>query len=498
MKINNAKKSNLFSSLILKQFERALIFSFICSSLFANPELDEMGEITIKAVDSSLSGILSILADESGYNIVTGPKVNSSERITINLVDTPIDQAIDMIVRAAGLSYEIQGNSILIANADRLNSDVGISSHVIPLKYANAEDVVGLLANITEKITVDKAGNNLLVTVSPKKLAEIQTIIEEVDKPAIQIMLEAKLIEVALSNEDKEGIDWAKLSELTTIITESGVPLQLDGGGETASLLPGSSFSTSTEGLVTETLTPQAFQQLPSEMYFQRITGKSAGFSRQLTAFEVTLDFLMKNNRADILTNSQVVTLNGHEATISMVDVVPYILSSGGLGGQVQVQREEIGIKLHILPTVNTDGYITTSVRPEVSSIFEFIGPDRNIPWVKKRQSTTTIRVMDNESIIIGGLLSLDKKKVEHRIPFLSSIPFIGERFFRHSSEIESKTDLVIQITPKIIYDNYSGINKNQFHRETENESINYGLDMDGNKNAKKKTKKSDKKKKEK
>ena len=207
-----------------------------------------MGEITIKAVDSSLSGILSILADESGYNIVTGPNVNSSERITINLVDTPIDQAIDMIVRAAGLSYEIQGNSILIANADRLNSDVGISSHVIPLKYANAEDVVGLLANITEKITVDKAGNNLLVTVSPKKLAEIQTIIEEVDKPAIQIMLEAKLIEVALSNEDKEGIDWAKLSELTTIIAESGVPLQLDGGGETASLLPGSSFSTSTEG----------------------------------------------------------------------------------------------------------------------------------------------------------------------------------------------------------------------------------------------------------
>ena len=161
-------------------------------------------------------------------------------------------------------------------------------------------------------------------------------------------MLEAKLIEVALSNEEKEGIDWAKLSELTTIIAESGVPLKLDAGGETASLLPGSSFSTSTEGLVTETLTPQAFQQLPSEMYFQRITGANAGFSRQLTAFEVTLDFLMKNNRADILTNSQVVTLNGHEATISMVDVVPYILSSGGLGGQVQVQREEIGIKLHL------------------------------------------------------------------------------------------------------------------------------------------------------
>ena len=93
---------------------------------------------------------------------------------------------------------------------------------------------------------------------------------------------------------------------------------------------------------------------------------------------------------------------------------------------------------------------------------------------------------MDNESIIIGGLLSLDKKKVEHRVPFFSSIPFIGERFFRHSSEIESKTDLVIQITPKIIYDNYSGINKNQFHKETENESKSYGLDVDDKKMLKK------------
>ena len=93
---------------------------------------------------------------------------------------------------------------------------------------------------------------------------------------------------------------------------------------------------------------------------------------------------LLKNNTAEILANSEVVTLNGHEATISMVDVVPYILSSGGVGGQVQVQREEVGIKLKILPTVNSDGYITTQVTPEVSSIYDFIGPDRNIPWVKK------------------------------------------------------------------------------------------------------------------
>ena len=197
MKLSQIRSNQILNKINLKLFSLLISCLFIFTSLFANQVNDDMGEITIKAVDSSLSGILSILADESGYNIVTGPNVNSTEKITINLVDTPIDQAIDMIVRAAGLSYEIQGNSILIANADRLNSDVGVSSHVISLKYANAEDIVGLLANITEKITVDKAGNKLLVTVSPKKLTEINSNIQEVDKPAIQIMLEAKLIEVA-------------------------------------------------------------------------------------------------------------------------------------------------------------------------------------------------------------------------------------------------------------------------------------------------------------
>ena len=448
------------------------IFFVLLTSISLAQEEPPMPTITINAVESSLPIILSILAEESGYNIVTGPSVNSEEKLTIQLNDVPINQAIDLIVRAAGLSYEIVGNSILIAEEVKLSTDVGVASHVIELKYANAEDVASLLLNITDQITVDKSGNNLLVSVSPKKLDDINAIISQIDKPAIQIMLEAKLIEISLSDEDKMGLDWAKLSSLTTILAESGSPVSLSGGGNTGSLMPGSSFETSSDGGVVESLTPQTTGQLPSEMYFQRLNGDGLKFSRQLSAFDLTLDFLLKNNKAEILANSQVVTLNGHKATISMVDIVPYILSSGGLGGQVQVQREEIGIKLDILPTVNTDGYITTSVTPEVSSIFEFIGPDRNIPWVKKRLSTTTIRVKDEESIIIAGLITLDKKFVTHKFPLLHRIPFFGPKFFTHRSEVETKTDLVVQITPKIVRDNYTGIEKNSLHMKTEESSL--------------------------
>ena len=198
-------------------------------------------------------------------------------------------------------------------------------------------------------------------------------------------------------------------------------------------------------------------------MYFQRLGTGGPTLSRQLNAFDFTLDLLLKNNKANILTNSQIVTLNGHTATIKMVEIVPYILSSGGVGGQVQVQRTEVGIKLDIIPNVNKDGYITTTVRPEVSSIYDFIGPDRNIPWEKMRTTSTTVRSKNNEPIIIGGLLSGTKREAKNKFPLLWRIPWFGERFFIHNYDEMSKTDLIIQITPRIVEENssYTGIEKN-------------------------------------
>ena len=169
---------------------------------------------------------------------------------------------------------------------------------------------------------------------------------------------------------------------------------------------------------------------------------------------------------------------NGLEASIKLVDIVPYILSSGGVGGQVQVQREEVGIKLNILPTVNTDGYITVKVQPEVSTIFEFIGPDQNIPRVKSRTSSSTIRVKDGESIVIGGLLSNDKKQTTYKFPYLHRIPWLGKKLFTSQGVIDRKTDLIIQITPKIVVDAYTGIEKSDKMRQFE-ESVIKGSSLD-------------------
>jgi len=425
--------------------------------------------VTIHAEDANLSSILSIIAEDSDFNIVTGPTVSQDKKLTIHLDDTPILEALDLIIRASGLSYEVKGNSILVAEASKLNEEIGLMTYVIALKYANATDIKDLLKNITQNITIDKSSNKLLIKASPKKIAEIEEVISLIDIPAIQIMLEARLIEVSSADEEKLGIDWSKLAQLSTIIAENAAPIKVEGGGMTGSLVPGMSYTISDAGEIIEAFEPQTTGQLPGQMYFQRMNGdNSLGFSRQMTAFDVTLDMLIKNNEATVLANSKVVTINGHEASISMVDVVPYILSSGGVGGQVQVAREEIGIKLDILPTVNQDGFITTKITPEVSSIYDFIGPDQNIPWVKKRVSNTTIRVRNEESIIIAGLLGSDKRYETNKVPFLWKLPYFGKKFFTTTSEIERKTDLIIQITPKIVKDTYSGIIKASSHKKAE------------------------------
>jgi type II secretory pathway component GspD/PulD (secretin) len=98
------------------------------------------------------------------------------------------------------------------------------------------------------------------------------------------------------------------------------------------------------------------------------------------------------------------------------------------------------------------------------------IGPDRNIPHVKKRISNTTVRVLDGQTIIIAGLLSANKRLEISKFPLLWRIPYLGEKFFTHRSEKIEKTDLIVQITPRIIHDNYSGIDKSIDHEQAEHE----------------------------
>ncbi len=282
--------------------------------------------ITLNADDAFLPSILTILADKSNYNIVTGPGVNDQQRISIHLTNTPIEEAVNLVVRAAGLSYEVVGQSFLVASFETLSKEeVGLNSHVIELQYADAYETKEMLLDLTENVQVDPSGNRLIVRTSPKIIDEVQQVVKNIDQPALQVMLETRIVEVAGGNLEEYGIDWERLNHITSIWVETPQDFSLrDDGRKTYDANSGRNPEQDDFQELPE------MDKLPEHYVFQQVDGFSGiGYmSRQLEAFDITLDYMLQNNKAKLLANTNLVTMNNREASLHIGEVIPFVVTS--------------------------------------------------------------------------------------------------------------------------------------------------------------------------
>jgi type IV pilus secretin PilQ/predicted competence protein len=398
----------------------------------AAPDLGKL--ISLDADDAYLPAVLKLLAEKGDLNIVTGPGVTAG-KVTIHLKDVPVEQAVNLVVRAAGLAYERIGNSILVADAEALSGETGLSSYTIPLKYADATEAAVALSGLSDKIQVDRGGNRLIVVTSPRVISEIQEIVEKLDQPAQQVMLEARIVEVNTDDLKELGIDWALLNRQGFTFIEENPDATYEGDPES----PG---QITAEDLISNT---------PGTMDIWKLKN----FSRLPKTFRVFLDMLIQQGNARVMAQPKLVTLNGKPASMLAGQRVPYLTSqtvfAGGAAAPTEtVQMEEVGIKLSITPLINADGYITVQVRPEVSTIVGFRGADNSLPVVATRQAETTVRLKDGASVIIGGLLSEEMTKTTVKLPLLGDVPVMGW-LFRHESVQANRRDLVIEVTPRLI-----------------------------------------------
>lgn len=377
----------------------------------ANPGLS--APITLWAKDASLSEVLKVLSERSNMNFVAGEGVHR-EKITIILDKTPLDEAINLLVRAAGLSYEIIGNSVLIAEPGKLKDEVGQSGYVVKLKYARADEVAAMLKDITKNIKVDRGGNRLICYTSPRVINEIERVIKNVDKPNVLVLLDTRIIEVSMDDLDEYGVNWATMSPINTGISIPEVPIQ-------------------------DALNLKNWNLMSTEM-------------------TIALDMLLQNGDAKLLMNSKLTTTNNRAANLHIGEVVPYTIQSynigsGGSGGtNYEIQKEEVGVKINMLPHINEDRQITLSLAPEVSSIIGWKGPNNDIPLVRVRKTETTIRVDDKQTLFIAGLIGEEVSEETQKIPILGEIPLLG-LLFQHKKEVVTKKNLIIEVTPKIIDD---------------------------------------------
>ncbi len=390
--------------------------------------------VTLDAEDAYLPAVLKILAEKGDLNIITGPGVTAG-RISIHMKDVPIDQAVNLVVRAAGLAYERIGNSILVADAKSLEKETGLSAYVIELKFADATEVKEALKTLSAEVTVDKGGNRLIIETSPRIISEINEIVRQLDVPAKQVMLEARVVEVSTDDVKKLGIDWDQLSQQGAVFVEGSYDSSI-----------GSGASANFTNL-------KVFKNPPGSHDIFKFNN----FSRTALVYRVALDLLIHEGNARVLANPKIATLNGREASILIGSRIPFTVSGtvfagGGAAPVQQIQREEVGIKLRITPLINADGYITTEIIPEVSSVIGFKGINNDLPIVATRQASTTVRLKDGNSVIIGGLLSEEKTTAITKVPILGSIPILGY-LFQHQAISTSKKDLVIEVTPRIMPD---------------------------------------------
>lgn len=392
----------------------------------AQSQAAESQLISLDADNTPVITVLEVLAERSRLNVVAAPEVQG-RTISIHLTNTPFIEALNLVVRAAGLGYERVGSSILVADPQRITTQTGLTTRVIDLQYANAKEVTEALAVISKDVSTYGSGNRLIVKAPQSVIEEIEAIVRQLDAKPAQVMLEARLVEVNTTALQELGIDWEKISNWTQIVTEG------DPGPSTPDALP---------------------QQLPYVKY-----GSSDDFYRQVEAFEVTLDALISDGSAKLLANSKITTMNNQPAEIFIGQTVPVVitsLQSGGVQGgafqSVQLEKIDVGVKLNITPRISDDGFITSLVSPEVSTIVAFVGPNDDLPQTSTRRATSVVRVQDGQKFYLGGLLNEETKESIKKVPLLGDIPILGY-LFRHYRIEKNQTDLLIEVTPTIIRD---------------------------------------------
>ena len=424
-----------------------LVLSFLaCITLSAQQRRDPIldTKVTFNADDATLSSVFKALSRLSNTNIVlaidqAGTAEKEEKRVTININDVPIETAVSLVASSAGLSYRVIGsNTFLVGQKQNIMEEIGERSDIIFLNNLDAKKVSDALQNTSGKITPLEGQNALMVYGNPETFKEIEKLVKSIDIQQQQIEIRVRLIEVHLNEAKQIGVDWSKLNHLTTILAED--PVNQYGTGLPYNYADATGYLPHGD--------PTDFGVIPDEQYFQRINGFNdiGHFSRQLTAFDVTIDWLLENNAAQLLTDTRVTALNGELATMHIGEVVPFVVTDKE--NQLQVERSETGIILNVTPKVNKDGNITMNINPEVSSVTELVGG--YIPRTKVRRVSSAVTVPNEHKIIVGGLLNSNITQKINKIPLLGDLPLIG-KIFQHRYELVENTDLIIEITPRLV-----------------------------------------------
>ncbi|MFH0763729.1 MAG: secretin N-terminal domain-containing protein [Candidatus Omnitrophota bacterium] len=430
------------------------------------------GNITVNFKGADIKTVLAYISEVAGVDIVPSPEVKGI--IDLKLTNKPWKVALDIILRNYGFAYEREGDIIRVVTVDKLKQEE-LVTQTFNLNYGKSKDVVNSIKDIVTdrgKVMYDERTNTVLVTDIPTNIYRVGQIIDRLDKRTDQVLIEARIIETVLDDNEKLGIDWnVKFSAsgarrpMTLPFDQITVPFQA------TKYFP--QVQVNTDTTVADTGGGATGSSVVSASSFPTGYGPAQGFpfagtdqfsfgSLDFTEFKAVLEFIKKRSNTDIISNPRIATLNNTEALINVgetLNLPKYERNSST--GKMEItgyEAKDLGIILKVTPHINDKGEIVVDLYPQISDLLRYDTLDKAsgvvAPVWSSRQAKTQIMIKDGDTIFIGGLIKENDIDVKNKLPFLGDmfgdVPYLG-LLFTKKEKVKKKTELIFFITVNLM-----------------------------------------------
>jgi len=401
--------------------------------------------VSLDFQNADIHNILRLIGEVSGKNVVISDRVKG--KVTLRLKDVPWDQALDIILASQNLGMEVVGNVIRIEEAGRLleekkrrqleleleekEKEVLVTKIFTP-KYAGVEKMKTLLEPLkSAEGTIKVVGNDIFLKDKENVLQLMEEVFQKNDKAAMQILIEARIVEASSSFSKNLGVNWGGTAR--------------DPRGKLGGLLLGGSLGGS--------LTANGLYGATNHAV-NLISAPAVGLGLGLTFATASLDLnanlyaMEQSGEGRIISAPRILANNDEEVFIKQGQSIPFETTATATEA-AKIEFKEAELKLEVTPHIEENGKIISMKITVTKDTPDYARSARNPP-INTRQASTKLMVRDGETVVIGGIIIDDKSRTSNRVPGLHNVPIIGW-LFKSKEVLDSKVELLIFITAHII-----------------------------------------------
>ncbi len=415
--------------------------------------------LSLNFQDIEVRSVLQLIADFTNLNMVVSDAVSGN--LTLRLKNVPWDQALDIILKTKGLGKRENGNVIYVAPSEEIAARekleleaqqqvqelAPLRSEFIQVNYARASDLAALLKSsdnslLSERgnVTVDERTNNILVQDTALKLNEIRRLVERLDVPVKQVLIESRIV---IANDDFSKALGVRFGVSNRDANTGGSDDDFDA---IAGNLEGTDDALNGGTIA---LGDRLNVDLPAAAATGSIALALAKLPLGLL-LDLELSAAQAESRAEVISTPRVIASNQTTARIEQGTEIPF--QSATSSGATDVEFKKAVLSLEVTPQITPDDRVSMKLLVTNDSIGQLVpsGFGGTIPSIDTNEVETDVLVDNGQTIVLGGVYQQDTSNSVSRVPFFADLPFVGV-LFRNSSVVDNKSELLVFITPKII-----------------------------------------------